>query len=78
MCETLRRYWCREAIDCIGRMLNSCYKCSTIGGVVVTTHPWLYDEAGYPYFDYNEPPGIVFRKAWVKHLVSDIMREHGL
>ena len=78
VCNNLERYWLHAATDCIGRMLESCYKRSSIGGVVVYTHPWLYDEEGYPYFNFDAPSGIAFRKAWVKHLVSDIMREHGL
>ena len=78
VCNNLERYRCHEAIKCISRMLESCYKRCTIGGVVATIHPWLCDEGGYPYFDYDAPSGIAFRKAWVKHLISDIMREHEL
>ena len=78
VCNTLGRYLCYKARDCIGLMLEACYDCGAIGDVVRITHPGLYDEEYCLYFDSDTPAGIVFRKAWVKHLISDIMREHGL
>ena len=78
VCDTLGLYRCCEAIDCIGHMLQQCYGHNTVGGAVATTHSWLYDEECYPHFNADTTPGIAFRKAWVKHLISDIMREHEL
>ena len=78
VCDTLRLYRCREAIDCIGYMLQQCYGHNTVGGAVITTHSWLYDEKCCPYLGPETTSGITLRKAWVKHLISDIMREHEL
>ena len=78
VCDTLEFYRCCEAIYCIGYMLRRCYNYNTIGGAVVAAHPWLYDEKCCPFFNAETTPGIALRKAWVKHLISDIMREHEL
>ena len=78
VCHVLGRHRLYKAKDCINSVLKACYSYSTIEGAVNAVQPWLYDE-GYCYpLSSNTPPGIVFRKAWVKHLISDIMREHGL
>ena len=75
VCHHLERYQLHEATNCIGLMLRGCYKCLTICGVVNVTHPGLY-KGCCPYLDPETTSGITFRKAWVKHLISDIMREH--
>ena len=78
VCHTLERHLLYRARDCIGLMLETCYSCSTIEGAVNAAQPWLYDEGYCSHFGFNTPHGIALRKAWVKHLISDIMREHEL
>ena len=78
VCNTLGRHQLYKARGCIGFMLEVYYGCRAIGEVVKATHPGLFDEECCPYFYSDTPVGIVFRKAWVKHLIYDIVREHGL
>jgi hypothetical protein len=78
VCHVLEYRQLYEAKDCIGFMLEACYKCYTVDEVVSATHPGLYAEGRCPHLFSGTPSGIAFRKAWVKHLISDIVREHGL
>ena len=78
VCHVLEYRQLYEAKDCINLVLKACYNCATIEGAVNAAQPWLYDEGYCAYFGFGTPHGIALRKAWVKHIISDIVREHGL
>ena len=78
VCHVLGRYRLYKAAGCIDCMLRNYDEFLTVCGVVNVTHPGLYDEGCCPNLGPETTSGITFRKAWVKHLISEIMREQEL